>query len=117
MDLRKRRQIKNRCEKYAYRLAFGKLYKKILAEAKRCLLVKGARQVGKTYINFDENPAYTAIFDGDMDVEPKATSRKDGDGRRGKIRREGFLQIHDIDHTKLWRYARNPAVRQKYFGK
>lgn len=51
---------------------------------KRCLLVKGARQVGKTYsidkfarenypcytyINFDENPAYTAIFDGDMDVE------------------------------------------------
>jgi predicted AAA+ superfamily ATPase len=51
---------------------------------KRCLLVKGARQVGKTYsielfakenyrhcvsINFVENPAYTAIFDGNLDVE------------------------------------------------
>ena len=51
---------------------------------KMCLLVKGARQVGKTfiidkfakenyknyiYINFDENPAYKAIFDGDLDVE------------------------------------------------
>ena len=51
---------------------------------KKCLLVKGARQVGKTYIidkfarenykyytyiNFDENPAYRAIFDGDLDVE------------------------------------------------
>ena len=51
---------------------------------KKCLLVKGARQVGKTYIidkfarenykyytylNFDENPAYKAIFDGDLDVE------------------------------------------------
>ena len=49
-----------------------------------CLLVKGARQVGKTYsldrfarenykyytyLNFDENPAYRAIFDGDLDVE------------------------------------------------
>ena len=49
-----------------------------------CLLVKGARQVGKTFIieqfaqehyahyitlNFDENPAYQAIFDGDLDVE------------------------------------------------
>jgi predicted AAA+ superfamily ATPase len=49
-----------------------------------CLLVKGARQVGKTYsidlfarenyrhyieINFDANPAYLAIFDGDLDVE------------------------------------------------
>ena len=47
-------------------------------------MVKGARQVGKTYIidkfarenykyytylNFDENPAYKAIFDGDLDVE------------------------------------------------
>lgn len=49
-----------------------------------CLLVKGARQVGKTYsirqfakesyryfveLNFVENPAYGAIFDGDLDVE------------------------------------------------
>ncbi|HVI39402.1 MAG TPA: AAA family ATPase [Anaerovoracaceae bacterium] len=53
-------------------------------EDKMCLIVKGARQVGKTfsidrfarenyayytYINFDENPAYRAIFDGDADVE------------------------------------------------
>jgi predicted AAA+ superfamily ATPase len=52
--------------------------------ARLCLLVKGARQVGKTYIikmfaeenykhyieiNFVENPAYTSIFDGDLDVE------------------------------------------------
>ena len=48
-----------------------------------CLVVKGARQVGKTfiidkfarenyenyvYINFDENPGYKVIFDGDLDV-------------------------------------------------
>jgi predicted AAA+ superfamily ATPase len=48
------------------------------------LVVKGARQVGKTfsieqfardqylryvYINFDENPAYRAIFDGDLDMD------------------------------------------------
>ena len=53
-------------------------------EDKLCLLVKGARQVGKTFIidefarknykhytriNFDENPAYIKIFDGDLDVE------------------------------------------------
>ena len=53
-------------------------------EDKLCLLVKGARQVGKTFIidefaranykyyvriNFDENPAYKVIFDGDLDVE------------------------------------------------
>ena len=53
-------------------------------EDKLCLLVKGARQVGKTFIidefarsnykhhtriNFDENPAYKAIFDGDLDIE------------------------------------------------
>ena len=53
-------------------------------EDKLCLLVKGARQVGKTFIidkfaranykhytriNFDENPAYKTIFDGDLDVE------------------------------------------------
>lgn len=49
-----------------------------------CLLVKGARQVGKTYIidkfgkkyykhytyiNFIENPGYAAIFAGDLDVD------------------------------------------------
>ena len=53
-------------------------------EDKLCLLVKGARQVGKTFIidefaranykhytpiNFDENPSYKAIFEGDLDVE------------------------------------------------
>lgn len=53
-------------------------------ENKMCLVVKGARQVGKTfsidkfarenyahytYINFDENPGYQTIFDGDLDVE------------------------------------------------
>ena len=53
-------------------------------ENRMCLLVKGARQVGKTFIirlfaeesyrhfvelNFIENPAYQTIFDGDMDVE------------------------------------------------
>jgi predicted AAA+ superfamily ATPase len=51
---------------------------------KLCLMVKGARQVGKTYIielfarenykhytniNFDKNETYKAIFDGDLDVE------------------------------------------------
>lgn len=51
---------------------------------KKCLLVKGASQVGKTYIidkfarenyryytyiNFEENEAYKTIFDGDLDVE------------------------------------------------
>lgn len=51
---------------------------------KMCLVIKGARQVGKTYIidkfardnyeyytyiNFDENPGYKAIFDNDLDVE------------------------------------------------
>jgi predicted AAA+ superfamily ATPase len=51
---------------------------------KMALLVNGARQVGKTfsirhfaqeqyinhiYINFDENPAYKAIFDGDLDMD------------------------------------------------
>ena len=53
-------------------------------EDKLCLLVKGARQVGKTFIielfarenykhytiiNFDKNPGYNAIFDGDLDTE------------------------------------------------
>ena len=51
---------------------------------KQCLVVKGARQVGKTFIvelfaqknyrhtttlNFEKNPAYKAIFDGDLDTE------------------------------------------------
>jgi predicted AAA+ superfamily ATPase len=51
---------------------------------KLCLLVKGARQVGKTFIielfarenyqhcafiNFVQNPAYKTIFDGDLDAE------------------------------------------------
>ena len=51
---------------------------------KKCLLVKGARQIGKTYsidkfarenykyytyINFIENPGYKEIFDGDVDVD------------------------------------------------
>ena len=51
---------------------------------KMCLVVKGARQVGKTYIidkfarenyeyytyiNFVENDNYTTIFDGDLDVD------------------------------------------------
>ena len=51
---------------------------------KMCLVVKGARQVGKTfiidkfardnyefytYINFDENDNYKTIFDGDLDVD------------------------------------------------
>ncbi len=53
-------------------------------EDKNSLLVKGARQVGKTfiidhfcrnnydnyiYINFDQNPDYRSIFDNDLDVE------------------------------------------------
>ena len=51
---------------------------------KQCLVLKGARQVGKTFIielfarenykhcttiNFVQNPAYKTIFDGDLDVE------------------------------------------------
>ena len=53
-------------------------------EDKHCLVVKGARQVGKTFIiemfarenykyctiiNFIQNPAYSAIFDRDLDTE------------------------------------------------
>ena len=53
-------------------------------ENKQCLLVNGARQVGKTFIielfarenykhyipiNFDKKPAYKAIFDEDLDAE------------------------------------------------
>ena len=51
---------------------------------KQCLLIKGARQVGKTFIierfisenyqhftiiDFVKNPTYQEIFDGDLDVE------------------------------------------------
>ena len=51
---------------------------------RKCLLVKGARQVGKTttiekfakenykhyvYMNFDKTPEYQSIFDGNLDVE------------------------------------------------
>lgn len=51
---------------------------------KMCLVIKGARQVGKTYIiekfaienyknyiyiNFVEKPSYKDIFEGDLDVE------------------------------------------------
>ncbi|MCL2047017.1 MAG: AAA family ATPase [Oscillospiraceae bacterium] len=51
---------------------------------KQCLVIKGARQVGKTFIieqfakdnyenviviDFEKNPAYRAIFDGDLDSE------------------------------------------------
>jgi hypothetical protein len=65
-----------------------KIYEDLLqwkcGKDKRCLLVKGARQVGKTFIielfakenykhhtiiNFVQNPAYKAIFDGDLDAE------------------------------------------------
>lgn len=53
-------------------------------KAKKCLLVRGARQVGKTYlieyfgkkeykscitINFLKNPSYKKIFEGDLDVK------------------------------------------------
>ena len=65
-----------------------KIYQSLLEwknqKEKMCLVVKGARQVGKTfiinkfaqenyenyiYMNFDENPGYKAIFDGDLNVE------------------------------------------------
>lgn len=65
-----------------------KIYQSLLEwknqKEKMCLVIKGARQVGKTfiinkfaqenyenyiYMNFDENPGYKAIFDGDLDVE------------------------------------------------
>ena len=65
-----------------------KIYRNLLdwkeKEEKMCLLVNGARQVGKTttidlfarenyanyvYINFEEKPSYKNIFAGDLDVE------------------------------------------------
>lgn len=60
----------------------------------QCLLVKGARQVGKTtsilefgkkrykhcvYINFEEKPEYRQIFDGNLDIQTltlKMTARE-----------------------------------------
>jgi predicted AAA+ superfamily ATPase len=64
-----------------------KIYDDLLSwkakDDKLCLLVRGARQVGKTFIielfarenykhytfiNFDKNPHYKAIFDGDLDA-------------------------------------------------
>ena len=53
-------------------------------DGRQCLVVKGARQVGKTYIielfarenykhtttlNFEKNPTYKTIFEGDLDTE------------------------------------------------
>lgn len=61
-----------------------KLYEWKSNENKKCLVIKGARQVGKTYIidkfcrenyknyiymNFIENPSYLSIFDGDLNVD------------------------------------------------
>ena len=65
-----------------------KIYSKLIEwknnPNKMSLIIKGARQVGKTfiidkfarenyenyvYINFIENPKYKAIFDGDLDIE------------------------------------------------
>lgn len=65
-----------------------KIYDKLIRwkshDNKQCLVIKGARQVGKTFIielfardnykhyatlNFEKNPAYKAIFDGDLDIE------------------------------------------------
>jgi predicted AAA+ superfamily ATPase len=66
------------------RKIFDELMRWKSREDKRCLVVKGARQVGKTFIielfarenykhyttiNFVQNPAYTAIFGGDLDTE------------------------------------------------
>ena len=56
---------------------------------KKCLIINGARQVGKTYIikhfaknnyknvielNFVENPSYKKIFDGDLDISTIMTN-------------------------------------------
>lgn len=55
---------------------------------KNCLVIRGARQVGKTWIvekfaqenyknlvvlNFIENPGYSSIFDGDLNVDNLVT--------------------------------------------
>ena len=66
----------------------SKIEKKLIEwknkESKMCLVIKGARQVGKTYIidkfarenyknyvymNFDEMPSYKDIFAGNLDPE------------------------------------------------
>ena len=65
-----------------------KIYDELLRwksrDDKQCLVIKGARQVGKTFIielfarenyrylitlNFEKNPTYRAIFDGDLDAD------------------------------------------------
>lgn len=61
-----------------------KKYNKLNPGDKQCLLVKGARQVGKTfiidkfcrenyksylYINFELTPEYKFIFDGNLDID------------------------------------------------
>ena len=66
------------------RKIFDDLIKWKSKSEKQCLMIKGARQVGKTYIiekfaeisyrntitlNFVQNPAYKVIFDGDLDSE------------------------------------------------
>ena len=70
------------------RMLQRKVHNKLLEwknkQKKMALLVNGARQIGKTfsimqfvkeqypysvYINFDENPAYKAIFEGDLDID------------------------------------------------
>ncbi|MDR2717643.1 MAG: AAA family ATPase [Treponema sp.] len=67
-----------------HRKAYNQLLEWKNRPSKMVLLVKGARQIGKTFtiaqfaeeqyqryvrINFDENPAYKVIFDGDLDMD------------------------------------------------
>jgi predicted AAA+ superfamily ATPase len=66
------------------RKIYGELIQWKSCENKQCLVIKGARQVGKTFIvelfanenykyvvtiNFEKNPAYRNIFEGDLDTE------------------------------------------------
>ena len=66
------------------RKVYNQLFEWKNKKHKMALMVNGARQVGKTfsiklfareqyphfvYINFDENPAYTEIFEGDLDMD------------------------------------------------
>ena len=66
------------------RKVYDKLLKWRSSEDKKCLMIYGARQVGKTYIvrefgrkeyqsfielNFIENPDFKTIFDGDLSAE------------------------------------------------
>jgi predicted AAA+ superfamily ATPase len=71
-----------------YKMLKRKIYDELIRwkgrPNKQCLVVKGARQVGKTFIveqfarenykhyttlNFEKNPAYKAIFDKDLDAD------------------------------------------------